>query len=84
MKEEHGSLESPILDLCDTGAALYQSSQQANWEQVIELFVVKTLTWFVFVMFQAKSELKKSLESQKAMESELDDHRRTKKLLESK
>ena len=25
------------LDLCDTGAALYQFSQQANWEQVVEL-----------------------------------------------
>ena len=25
------------LDLCDTGAALYQLSQQANWEQVVEL-----------------------------------------------
>ena len=25
------------LDLCDTVAALYQLSQQANWEQVVEL-----------------------------------------------
>ena len=25
------------LDLCDTGAALYQLSEQANWEQVVEL-----------------------------------------------
>ena len=25
------------LDLCDTGAALYQLSQQTNWEQVVEL-----------------------------------------------
>ena len=25
------------LDLCDTGAALYQLSKQANWEQVVEL-----------------------------------------------
>ena len=26
-----------ILDLCDTGAARYLLSQQANWEQVVEL-----------------------------------------------
>ena len=26
-------------DLCDTGAALYQLSQQANWELVIMLFI---------------------------------------------
>ena len=25
------------LDLCDTGAVLYQLSEQANWEQVVEL-----------------------------------------------
>ena len=25
------------LDLCDTGAALYQLGEQANWEQVVEL-----------------------------------------------
>ena len=25
------------LDLCDAGAALYQLSYQANWEQVVEL-----------------------------------------------
>ena len=25
------------LNLCDTGAALYQLSYQANWEQVVEL-----------------------------------------------
>ena len=28
------------LDLCDTGVALYQfKSQQANWEQVVGLFI---------------------------------------------
>ena len=30
-----------ILDFCDTGAALYQLSKEANWEQVVEL------NWFV-------------------------------------
>ena len=25
------------LDLCDNGAALYQLTQQANWEQDVEL-----------------------------------------------
>ena len=25
------------LDLCDTGVALYQLSQQAKWEQVVKL-----------------------------------------------
>ena len=30
------------LELCDTGAALYQLSYQANWEQVVELVRYKT------------------------------------------
>ena len=29
------------LDFCDTGAVLYQLSWQANWEQVVELHVVR-------------------------------------------
>ena len=30
------------LDLCDTSAALYQLSKQANWEQVVELVRYET------------------------------------------
>ena len=31
------------FELCDTGAALYQLSEQANWEQVVELVRYKPL-----------------------------------------
>ena len=31
-----------ILDLCDTGEALYQLSEQANCEQVVELVCLQT------------------------------------------
>ena len=36
-------------DLCDTGAVLYQLSQQANWEVVIMLFRNKPVKWWVNV-----------------------------------
>ena len=32
------------LDLCDTGAALYQLSLWANWEQVVELVCYKPIS----------------------------------------
>ena len=35
-KKNSGLYGIRTLDLCDTGAALYQLSQQANWEQVVE------------------------------------------------
>ena len=28
---------APLTSSCDTSAALYQLSEQANWEQVVEL-----------------------------------------------
>ena len=34
-------------DLCDTGAALYQLSQQANWELVIMLVPNKPVKWWM-------------------------------------
>ena len=47
MKEDHRSNSGLsgiwTLGLCNTGAALYQLSQQANWERVIELVCIKTV-----------------------------------------
>ena len=38
----------PTLDLCDTGAALYQLNEQANWDQVVELVRYKPVEgWWV-------------------------------------
>ena len=34
-------------DLCDTGAALYQLSQQANWELVMMVVVNKPVKWWI-------------------------------------
>ena len=40
LKKNSGFYGTRTLDLCDTGAALYQSSQQANWEQVAAIFAI--------------------------------------------
>ena len=37
LKENSGLYGIRTLDLCDIGAVLYQLSQQASWEQVVEL-----------------------------------------------
>ena len=37
LKKNSGLYGIRTLDLCDTGAAPYQLSQQVNWEQVVEL-----------------------------------------------
>ena len=34
-------------DLCDTGAALYQLSQQANWELVMMVVLNKPVKWWI-------------------------------------
>ena len=36
-EKNSGLYRIQTLDLCDTGAAFYQLSQQANWEQVVKL-----------------------------------------------
>ena len=38
LKKKLGLYGIRTLDLCDNGAALYQLSEQANWEQVAECF----------------------------------------------
>ena len=34
-------------DLCDTGAALYQLSKQANWELAMMLVLNKPVKWWI-------------------------------------
>ena len=38
-----------IHDLCDTGAALYQLSYQANWELMIILDLNKPSKWWIMI-----------------------------------
>ena len=40
-EKNSGLYEIGTLEICDTGATLYQLSQQANWEQVVELVPYK-------------------------------------------
>ena len=47
-RKNSGLYGIPTLDLCDTGAALYQLNEQANWDQVVELVRYKPVEgWWV-------------------------------------
>ena len=56
MPEKHSGLYGiQTLDLCDTGAALYQLSQQANWGQVIELVRYKPVKQWGEELYERRS-----------------------------
>ena len=44
-------------DLCDTGAALYQRSSQANWELVNRLGPNKPSKWWIMIVDIWKSHI---------------------------